>query len=249
MALAIDASTPVRWRANVSASAGGTVTSASFTAPAGAVLVLTAQYDTTAAWTAGTRTATDSGGLTWTLLAERLGSDTTAGGGSGIWWAQASTSAARTVSFTLGAASGSYGTGQVSCLCYVVTGADAAAVWDGTGANNKGGSTSTTLTTTSITAGGTGLLFVSDCEWNEKGLLTSSDLTIDTGDYPGAISVASGYKSVSNGAAVTGSLTAGAAGPQHKWAQAILRQAAGALTPWYESSDPPARQGNTLLAY
>jgi hypothetical protein len=99
VALALDASSP----ALVTATAT-TVVTASFTAPANALLVAFINYDTTAS-TAVDQTVTDSGGLTWTLKG-RKSSNTGSTGGTGtsggaeIWWAQTTSSTARTVTAT-----------------------------------------------------------------------------------------------------------------------------------------------------
>lgn len=231
MAIAIDGSTPARWAGIVSTTSGGTITSASFTAPADALLVLCATYDTNGVWSAGTRTASDTGTLSWSPQVERLGNETTAGGASGLWTARTTSSVSRTVSFALGTGTGSgtpWATGRVSCKLYVLTGVDV----DGTpvdtvGANNEGGSTTDSITTSNITAGAAGLLLAADCDWNAQGVLTSSDLTVDSAHYASEISVMSGYKSVSAGT-VNGNLNSGGASPQHKWCQITVREAAGA---------------------
>jgi hypothetical protein len=229
MAIAVDASSPARWSGTIGEA--GSITSASFTAPADALLVLCVEYDTASLWTSGTRTASDSGGLTWTTRVERLGSETTAGAGSGIWTARTTSSASRTVTFALGSpnAFGAWGTGRVSAYVYVLTGVDV----DGTpvdtvGASNEGGSGTNSLTTTSITPGGTGLIIAADADWNQLGVFTSSDLTISTADYASAISVVSGYKTCTSGVGVTANLDAGGTGTaQHKWCQIIVREAGG----------------------
>lgn len=233
MGVLVDATTPARWTGVVNANTGGSVTSASFTAPAGALLVLTAEYDTANVWTAGTRTPSDTGGLPWTAAVEHLGSEATPGGGSGVWTAGTTSAVARTVTLALGAptpsASG-WGTGRVSCKLYVLTGADVSGTpVDAVTASNEGGSATNDLTTTSLTPGADGLLVVSDCDWNQLGVMTSSDLTLDSADYSGAISVASGYKACSSGVGVTADLNAGGtAAAQHKWCQIVVRAAAAA---------------------
>lgn len=237
MAIAVDASTPVRWSNTLgSAETGGSITSASFTAPSGALLVLAAQYDTTTSWASGSRTASDSGGLTWTPGPERLGNESTAGGGSGIWWATTVSAVARTVTFALGAATGGaspWGTTRTSCKLYVLTGVDVG----GTpvmafGANNEGGTNTDPMNTTSLTPDANGVMVVSACDWNVTGLATSSNLTLasgpDTATYASAISVFSGLQACSNGVGLTGNINAAGAGPQWKWTQIIVREAAAA---------------------
>lgn len=232
MAIAVDSSTPARWTGTWNGSNGGSITSASFTAPADALLVLCATVDTgNGATSAASLSASDSGGLTWTKRVERLGSETTAGGGSAVFTARTTSSASRTVTLTganPGAPGGQWGTGRASAKLYVLTGVDV----DGTpvdtvGANNEGGSAANPLNTTSITPGANGLLVAADTDWSQLGAMTSSDLTLDTADYAGAISVASGYKACTSGVGVTGNFDPPAGTPQHKWTQVTVREASG----------------------
>lgn len=228
MSVVLDASSPIRWAA--AGIDGNGATSASFTAPANALLVVTCQMDTTAS-NAGAPTIADSGGLTWTKRVERTGTETTAGGYACIWTARTTSSAARTITVTK---QGSGNTHTISAKCYVLTGVDV----DGTpvdtvGASNEGGSTTNSMTTTSITPGATGLLIVSDCEWNQLGAFqASSDLTQDTADYSGEISACSGYKTCASGVGVTANLNAaGTSAAQHKWCQIVVREASATLGP------------------
>jgi hypothetical protein len=225
VAVAVDASTPAFWTKLIGIS--DTMVSASFTAPANALLVATACCDGGSDTTWGTLFVfTDSGGLTWTERVRRSWSETTTGGASIIATARTTSSVSRTVTFNRGTTGAS--TQRTHCKLYVLTGVDV----DGTPidtvtANNEGGSGTNNLTTTSITAGANGLLICADCDWNELGVFTSSDLTIDTADYTGKISVMSGYKSVTSGASVNGNLNAGGTGTaQHKWTQIIVRELA-----------------------
>jgi len=233
MAIAIDASTPIRWTGVVDITNGGTVTSAAFTAPANALLVMCACYDTSSAWAPGSRTASDTGGLTWTpVRVERLGSETTVGGASGIWTARTTTAVSRTASFALGVVGGGdYSTGRVSVKLYVLTGVDVDGTpVDSVTASNEGGSTTNSINTTSITPGANGLLVVCDCDWaagNGADFDASSDLTQDTAFYSSAISVLSGYKTCTSGVGVTGNLNGGGGSAvQHKWCQITVRELA-----------------------
>lgn len=230
MGILVDASSPVRWTGtnnNNIANLGGD-TSASFTAPANALLVCCIQYDSNNVGTGAQSDIKDSGGLTWTLRVERLPTEATAGGGSAIWTAATTSSAARTVTAAYLVNGGpNSGTARISARCYVLTGADVSGTpVDTVGASNEGGSSTNDLTTSSVTPGADGLLVVADCDWNQLGVLTSSDLTIDSADYSGAISVASGYKACSSGVAAHGDLNAGGtAAAQHKWCQIVVRAA------------------------
>lgn len=225
MGLVLDASTPIRW---TGIDAGGNVTSASFTAPANSLLVLTGQWDTANNTELDATVVSDTGGLAWTQQIVRGGASTTAGGGSGIWTASPTTSASRTVTLKYTALGAGAGTKRISCKLYVWTGQDTTTPVDTTGASNSGGSSTNNLTTSSVTPGADGVLLVSDCDWNELGVETSSDLTIDSADYASQISVASGYKTCSSGVAVTANLNAGGtAAAQHKWCQIVVRAASG----------------------
>jgi hypothetical protein len=231
MAIAVDGSSPARW-AGATASGTGT-TSASFTAPTDALLVACVSFDGDAA-TFGTFTYafSDSGGLTWTQRVARTNAETTDGGASMIYTARTTSSVSRTATFT------PTWTGNPSFLLrrsvklYALTGVDV----DGTPvdtvtASNEGGSATNNLTTTSITPGANGLLIACDTDWFTLGVFTSSDLTIDTADYAGAISVCSGYKTCTSGVGVTANLNAGGtATAQHKWTQIVVREAGGAAT-------------------
>lgn len=231
MALAIDASSPVRWTGTTASAAGDT--SASFTAPIDSLLVCCVEYDSSNSPGAMVMNIADSGGLSWTKRVERTGAETTAGAGSAIFTARTTSAVARTVTVSYSAAGG-VGTGRKSARIYVVTGADL----DGTpvdtvGANNEGGSSTNNLTTTSITAGGAGLLFAADSDWNQRGVMTSADLTLETADYASEISVGDGYKAVASGASVNANFNAGGgAAAQHKWCQIIVREAAAAASGW-----------------
>lgn len=225
MAIALDGSTPVRWAGTPAG--GGTIVSASFTAPTDAYLVLDVESDGTSGQMPNTPTVSDSGGLTWTKRVERSYGETTDGGYSAFWTARTTNSVSRTITVTSGV---SNQTKRHSAKLRVFTGVDV----DGTpvdtvGANNEGGSGTNNLTTATITAGAAGVLVCADCDFNQLGAFqSSSDLTQDTADYAGEISVCSGYKTVSSGASVNGNLNAGGTGTaQHKWCQIIVREAAG----------------------
>jgi hypothetical protein len=230
MAIAVDASSPIRWTGTISS--GGTITSASFTAPANALLVITCQGDSNAGTSAHDVTCADSGGLAWTEQVARLDQETTLGGCSAIFTARTTSATSRTVS--VGWTGGAGGTNRrYSAKAYVLTGVDVDGVpVDTVGANNEGGSTTNNLTTTSLTPGATGLLIATSCDWSASGSFeASSNLTQDTTTYAGAISVCSGYRTCASGVGVSGNLNAaGGAAAQHKWVQLVLREAAAAAT-------------------
>lgn len=224
MAVTLDGSTPVRWSTTLNTS--GSSASASFTAPANALLVACFNYDADAVASAFTVNCSDSGGLTWSRQVERHRNETTTGGGSAIFTARTTSATSRTVSIVRGS-DGDGNFRRVSGFVYVLTGVDVDGTpVDSVGANNEGGSSTNNLTTSNLTAGAAGMLICCDTDWSQLGVFTSSDLTIDTADYSGTISVMSGYKAVSAGT-VNGNLNAGGTGSaQHKWCQIVVREAA-----------------------
>lgn len=229
MAIALDASTPARWAGTPAASSP--ITSAAFTAPANAFLVLVGCYDADASQTL-VPAVSDSGGLTWTAQVARTGAEATAGGVSQIFTARTVSAVSRTIDYTRPASGNN---SRLSAVCYVFTGVDV----DGTpvdtvGANNEGGSGTNNLTTTSLTPGATGVLVVVGNEWNALGACTSSDLKgVDSivgsshAEYAGAIDVMDGWKVCTSGVGVTGNLDAAGSGTaQWKWCQIIVRASA-----------------------
>lgn len=254
MAIALDASTPVRWTGTNNLAAGDT--SASFTAPTDAFLVVVAKFDTDSTPAAETIDCSDSGGLTWTRQVERTGLEATAGGGAAIFTARTTSAVARTVTLKYNpTGDANAGTARKDGVCYVFTGVDVngtpvdtvtASNEGGTATNGAGG-----FNTTSLTPGANGVLVVAGTEWNVLGQATSSDLKgIDSvagsshGEYALAVDVLDGWKTCTSGVGVTGNLNAagsGAADAQWKWCQIIVREAAGGgggtnWGPWAESS-------------
>lgn len=233
MAVALDASSPIRWSA-ATATNGATFVSAAFTPPTGSFLVVTIEADTFSGAETSTL-AVSGGGWTWTKQVERYATETTAGGQSAIWTAPVGTGASMQVTITRTNATSS--SGRVSNTCFVCTGVDNLGTpVDTVTANNEGGSGTNNLTTTSITPGANGFLFATGCEWNALGACTSSDLKgLDSvagsnhAEYAGAIDVISGWKTCTSGVAVTGNLDAAGTGTaQWKWCQIIVREAAAA---------------------
>lgn len=230
MAIAVDASTPIRW-AGLIVLGGDTIVSASFTPPANSLLVCCVNYDGNT--TNGTPTVTaDTAGLTWTQQVQRTWQEGLDGGYSAIFTCPQTSSASRicTLTFSQGGAL------QASAKLYVLTGVDLAGTpVDTVGASNEGDSTTDSMTTTSLTPGATGLLFAVSTDYNVQGVFdASSDLTQDTATYA-TLSVCSGYKTCTSGVGVTANLNAGGASPQHKWSQIIARQSAS-TTPGFSSS-------------
>jgi hypothetical protein len=214
----VDASSPALF----TTAGAATVDSASFTAPANSLIVLISMGDSSGSTdTTITPSLTVGSALTWILQVARNGSETAVNGTTHIHTAVATTSEARTVRVT-----SSNDTQRRACKIYVITGATIGGTYvDTVGANNEGGSITNDLTTSSITPSADGLLIVGDTDWQALGELTSSDLTLTTANYEGAISVACGYKTTTSGVGVTANLNAFGGGTddaQHKWAQITI---------------------------
>lgn len=223
MSLAIDSSGPARFTAVIASN--GTIVSASFTAPANSLLVVTVCWDGQSDSDGGISSLSDSGSLTWTKQVERTCTEATSpGAGSALHTARTTTAASRTVTVTRSNSGGS--NYRWSARCYVVTGADVNGTpVDSVTASNEGSDSANNLTTTSITAGMNGLLFAVGTDYNALGAPTSSDLTADPQNYAGAISMIDGYKFVAGGASVNANLDAsGSSAAIWKWCQAIVRQ-------------------------
>ena len=224
MAALVDASSPIRWSGTPAD--GVDITSASFTAPADALLVVCASLDGNSGAGAIVATCSDSGGLTWTTKVSRENNETVAGGASFIFTARTTSAVARTVGVRR---TSDGGTNRISAKCYVVTGADVDGTpVDSVGASNEGGSATNNLDTTNVTPGATGLLFVAECDWSALGYTASSNLTQDTAIYAGAISAFSGYRTCASGVGVSGNIDSDTGTPQHKWCQIVVREAPGA---------------------
>jgi hypothetical protein len=206
MALAIDASTPIRWTGTPAQNVD--ITSASFTAPSGALLVMCVGGDTSSGGVTNTLSASDSGGLTWTSRGKRDGNENPPNGGiSEIFTAVTVSAVARTASVRRTTTGG--GTNRLSAKLYVVTGQDASPI----GNAAEGGSTTNNLTATGpTTTAANSYVFYAATEWNQLGSPTSSDLTEDAFDHASQVSGLSGYEAVATAGATTANLDAGGTG-------------------------------------
>lgn len=257
----VDASSPPRVSATVAPGNLGPTT-ASFTAPADSLLLAHVTLEATSN-VGSDLEVTDTGGLTWSLLVSRDQSETIDGGYSAWWMAIAPSAASRTVSVDWSGPGGRGGTSgnnrPISLKVYVVTGADV----DGTPVDtvtsaNEGSSTVNSMTTTSVTPGANGLLFVGDFNYASLGgHQASSDLTQeaieqdstvwDSGGY--TLDIMSGYKAVSSGVAATGNINAGGTGTaQHEWVQVVVREAAGGSVEEEASYSAASEFGSTFSA-
>lgn len=230
----LDASTPARWTGTDNTPSGDS--SAAFTAPTDAFLVVVAKFDTDATPGAETVDCTDSGGLTWTRQVERTGAESTAGGAVAIFTARTVSSVSRTVKLTYNpTGTVDAATGRKDGVCFVFTGVDVNGTpVDSVTASNEGGSGTDNISTTSLTPGADGVLVVGATEWNAQGACTSSDLKgIDSiagsghAEYTSALDVLDGWKTCTSGVGVTGNLNSGGASPQWKWCQIIVRAPGG----------------------
>lgn len=175
MTVALDSSTP----AFVSAAAD-TVTSASFTPPAGSVIYAVAFHDTAGGNTTNTSVVTDSQGLTWSIIRTRNKADS--GGQNGhiqVSRAVVSSSTSMTVT-TTGTNTGGY----CSLRCLVVTGADTSTPVD---ASDEGSNSSNTVSMTLNTATDGAWAWIANIDWNAAAIPTpNTGVTTDTGVRPGA---------------------------------------------------------------
>jgi len=221
MALAIDATTPAR----VNASAAVSAVSGSFTPPAGALLIVTAQG--TNGSTGPTSVAVTNSGtaLTWTQV--QLANKTTTGGGDGfasIHRAVVGTSAAMTVTATQ-----TGGSAPTSIKVYVVTGANTTTPV-GTAVIGRG--TTTPLTTTALTTTGTNsLFFASADEWSAPAAETGtagSGMTWDSWGISGSNYGGSGYKTVAAPASTTTALSSVGGSGTMDWQYVVVEVFAAA---------------------
>ncbi len=169
MALAIDGSTPAI--ATVTNNSTTTVTTASFTPPAGSLLLIGWMWNTQAGDNPSAPSITDNLGahLTYNLLDHKThATSPTANGQAASWWATVGTSAAMTVTVTSGAGTSLQG-GGLSVI--VFTGQDSTTQ---IGAHGKDGSTSAASIAQSYTAsatGGWGVIFATD--WDAQAAMTA----------------------------------------------------------------------------
>lgn len=220
MALAVDGSSPALW-SETSLSAGPkSLTSASFTAPAGSLLVVCVEFDNYGANTVGS--ISDSGGLTWTLSASQDGPFETSwiNGFVRIWTAPAPSAVSRTITISRTSAA----TAPTWAKCYVVTG-QAASPTGATGGAIDATNDLTAAVFTSTAANS--LVFVSALDWSASGTPTSSDLTADTGHLAAQASIISGYKDAGAIGAETANINAGGTGAADwRWCALEIKAAA-----------------------
>jgi len=224
----VDAATP----AMVTSSSASTLTTASFTAPAGSLLVACVHSDGTMTHAVGN----NGTALTWTLIARQSRASTGTGSAAAFVAPVSTLRSGLTVTWT-----GSFAD-DVGFKVYVVTGADLA---DPVGAQAAGTSTQNVLTTTAITTEkASSLGFIVADEFGTDGTTTSPDLTAFFNyDVVGRIAGGSGYKRL--GAAGTGATftldMAGTATADWNWVAFEIRGAGtgGATTQLVLGTDLP----------
>jgi hypothetical protein len=227
MAIAIDASSPIRFTGTPANNVD--ITSASFTPPANSVLVVCVSADTNG--NSDNITISVSGGsLTWTNRVEHDPGDAGAMAGHASIWtpADGSTVAASAQTVSVRRTAGHGSTGRISVKIYVVTGADTA---DPTGATGEGHSTTNNITPNAYTSTvNNSRGFGCATDWNQLGTPTSSD-TEDGADYSGAISVVSLHKAAdtaTSGSTVTMNFDAGGTGnAEWNWVALEIKPGAG----------------------
>jgi hypothetical protein len=244
--MTVDDTTVARWAGTPAD--GAALNSATFTPPGNSELVVCMSGDTSGG-TSDVTWSISGGGLTWTLQAERSkksdGLAAARDGAAVVWTAPVTSGSSMSISVSRGSQSHG-GTNRISCKCYIVTNHDTTTPVGSVGENT---STTNNLTASLFTAQTLGVAFVAATEWQELGLPTSSDLTKDAADYPGQISVLSGYKAIaSTGAATTANLdAAGTAAADWNWVAVEIRAAgAAAAAPAYVSDKPAAM--NAMMA-
>lgn len=225
MAIAIDASSPIRFTGTPANNVD--ITSASFTPPAGSVLVVCVSADTNGN-TDNITISVSGSSLTWTNRVERDPGDSSLASHASIWTAVQPSSVSMTVSVRRTAGNGS--TGRISVKVYVVTGADTTTPNGAVGENNSTTNNITPNAYTSTVNNSRGFGCATD--WNQLGTPTSTD-TEDGADYSGAISVISLFKAAdtaTSGTTVTMNFDAGGTGTaEWNWvALEILPGAGGA---------------------
>jgi hypothetical protein len=179
VALAIDGSTPAIVTSTSTTVA--TLSTGSFTPPAGALLLIAWAGNSHIATNPSTPTITDSLGspLTYTLLDwQSRANSPTVDGQAAMWWAVVGSSAAMTVTTTINVATDNEK--QQALQVIVITGQDSVTP---IGAHGKSGSTSSSAIAQNYTAAATGGQgFIAVCDWDSLGNFTAgTGCTIPTG--------------------------------------------------------------------
>lgn len=223
MTITKDSSTPAQVDKTTS---GSTATTASFTAPANALLL--AWFESDSSGQINT-TIADTGTLTWTRLA-RLCTNTVGeantptptgtaqSGYISVWKATTSSSASRTVTVTVTGAGGTTKEGMLSVLVYTDTGGA-----PGTGATGAAGGSASAPSKAVTTTAANSLVLGGNCDWSAAGAGTAGSAQTMIHDHPGTNISAHVWTqnsvTASSGTAVTMNLTAPAS---QTWNQAVI---------------------------
>ena len=224
MAIAVDGSTPARFTGTPADNVD--ITSASFTPPAGALLVCCVSMNSNGVGTLAS--VSDSQGGTWVEDVRRNFTDGLEGHAS-VWHRLNAPNTSMTVSVRRTNSSGGGGDpdfNRISAKCYVVTGAHASSPVPTVG---EGSSATNNLTASIFTSAfANSFAFVAATDWNANGTPTSSDLTVDAFHHAGVLSGMSGFKSLGATGAKTANLdAAGTAAAEWNWAAVEVREDAG----------------------
>lgn len=216
MAIAPHRSTPAQ-----ATGIAGSATTASFTAPANARIVVTVAANNNTPGADITATVSDTGGLSWSPGPERDQGDGGAQNGhASIWIASPSTEAPRTITASCSATGGVV---DVVLNAFVFTGVDAI---DPIGASGEGSSTTKNITPSAFTAEAANSFMVAvGSDWNATGSPTSSDLVRYSYHNALTFSAIAGYKPMGAADAKTVNLNAGGAGPAWNWAAIEIKAA------------------------
>ncbi|MET0426662.1 MAG: hypothetical protein ABW046_22535 [Actinoplanes sp.] len=224
-----DASTPPFVKANV---AGKNATTASFTPPAGALLVAFAWHDTAGGNLTNTSVVTDSQGLTWTIWATRSKQSDGAGAANShvqVNTAVVASSTAMTVTTT-----GTNTNNPAGLYCLVLTGADTTTPMDVTPVEGTTNSAAVSTSITTVTDGAR--CYLVSIDWNVAAAPSAgtgqTGIVIDTiGSFPddriylgvtNAVTSPAGSTTLSVATPTTGNTT--------NWIGIAIRPAAGGAT-------------------
>jgi hypothetical protein len=216
------------WNANAS------VSTASFTPPAGSMLVAVVMADTgddtpSSAANASdiTITLSDNRSLAWTAQVERDKGDGALAqyGHVSIHTASVVTSQSMTVTATR--SQPTVYSGSINLQVFVVSGQIASPI----GAVNKGSATTNDSSASITTTAPNSLLLIGASDWSANGPFTSSDLNVSSGTVSGAVSFMAGYKNTGAAGAQTMDLDAGGSGAtQLNWVALEILSALPAAT-------------------
>lgn len=195
--------TPVaRWQRTTGSAAN---VSSSFSVTNGGLIVCAIGYDFNDANPALATPSNTGTPFTWTRRAVGTASSRPT---DAVWTAPVTATISTTISITAS-------TTREWAKAWVITGQAASPIGvTGNSATQTG--QNQTISYTASAAGSA--MFVAAEDWNETGNITSSDLTLDNGDYTGWTDAAPGHRVHTSAGATSFHLTAGGASPIWSWA-------------------------------